>query len=866
MVLYPFSYLYGLMALPFGAEAAKMAEQEIAGVGYRPFGKEGQEASGLIAKGMEAFLTPTRKATEKVEKISPRAAYLTKVGGEVLQFALTGGIGKGVVNKTRAYRAINKAKKQGVKVMELIRKRRAEIDKAVLDSEIFVKQFEKDLTPKELEALPFIRQKIKDPEVLKKIGREDLIPIIEKPSTKLLESSEKIGKYYDEAHQYLKENWGEDLGFIENYVTQIWDIPKNRRAEVVNYFATKNPFTKKRTIPTLEDGINLGLKPKTINIAELLRIYDQYKIKTVHNMRFAKDLKNLVDEGGNPLMMRIDKAPEGWVTIEHPALSRAMFAGKTKKDGVILSKVPVKVHPEIAAEVKIIFDKPFSHAAISAYETINAFTKKTMLTLSLFHHFALTESAFSTGIGLKAISLWNPYKIYKAVKNKDFEIYKQMPLAKDSIDHGVTYGALADVQRSRVENSLIWLERELKDVPIAGKGAKGLRTANQLWDTALWDYYHNTLKLYAYEANTVNALKSAKKTMGKDLTLQEVTDVKRTMASFVNDSFGGQNWELSKVMGNPKMRQMAHWLFLAPDWTFSTLKQATAPMRGVQLQATNKIAGTALTKRAGLFWAKAVLYFNIIAQSVNYYNTKKTYGEGRFTWDNAPGHELNMFAGHNEDGTERYIRMGKQFREVMGLAMNPVRYLGAKLAPALRESIRQITAHGPGSGFPTEWAEEDEFWKTLAERAKSLAEMPLPFSLRPYIKDKPTMFMFSLPASKGMTNYGAVRLFKEAFKEQSPKKAKHIYISALQNNLDAESLFRSAKQAVKADMTYDDRRLAKDILKELDQLNDEAKKDAIKVYVQKGIITQNVMKQLEKLLISKGKVKEYQKLLGIEIK
>ena len=126
--------------------------------------------------------------------------------------------------------------------------------------------------------------------------------------------------------------------------------------------------------------------------------------------------------------------------------------------------------------------------------------------------------------------------------------------------------------------------------------------------------------------------------------------------------------------------------------------------------------------------------------------------------------------------------------------------------------------------------------------------------------------MFSLPASKGMTNYGTVRLFKEAFKEQSPKKAKHIYISALQNNLDAESLFRSAKQAVKADMTYDDRRLAKDILKELDQLGDEAKKDAIGVYVKRGIITQNVMKQLEKLLISERKTKEYQKLLGIEIK
>jgi len=63
---------------------------------------------------------------------------------------------------------------------------------------------------------------------------------------------------------------------------------------------------------------------------------------------------------GEPLMMRSDKAPVDWVTIDHPAMNRAMVVGKIGKEGVLLTKVPVKVHPEIAKEVKIIFDKPFS--------------------------------------------------------------------------------------------------------------------------------------------------------------------------------------------------------------------------------------------------------------------------------------------------------------------------------------------------------------------------------------------------------------------------------------------------------------------------------------------------------------------------
>jgi len=867
----------------------------------------------------------------------------------------------------KATKPIQKAVDEGAKVMDMIGRRRADIDVGMLRSSVFINQFERKLSTKELEAIPFIREGIKDPTILSKIGREDLIPFIQTPSPKVRRVTDIIGRYYDESHQFLKENWG-DVNFIEDYVTHIWDIPKGRKSEVVNYFATKNPFLKKRTIPTLEEGIKLGLKPKTTNIADLLRIYDQYKIKTAYNFNFAKELKAAVNESGEPLIMRVDKAPADWVTIDHPALNRAMMTGKTTKqvpttdtfriinetvekiktierrvptggavtpstsrqiqalEGVIqnsleargmtgpeaslylnrirsayagagvaegeaiervseqvsrrvrdrvfrevktkfpvdvpiLSKVPVKVHPDIAKEVKIIFDKPFSHPAIHAMEVVNAFTKKGMLTLSLFHHHALTEAAFATGIGKKAVTLWNPVKIIKALKNKDFAIFSEQKLAEDAIKNGgVTFGALEDVQRNVVQKALTTLERRTKKIPGLNLATKGARKANDLWDTALWDYYHNTLKLWAYEKNVVTGLRGAKQRLGRALTKDEILSVKKEMGNFVNNSFGGQNWDMSRTLGNPKIRQMLHWGLLAPDWTLSVIKQAAAPVRGA---VKGGVAGKALMGRGADFWMKAGLYFNLVAQSVNYYHTKQDYGKGRFTWQNSPGNALNIFIGRNDDGTERYMRMGKQFREVLEWGLNPMDKLGGKLSPTARESIRQISGHNPGAGFPTEWAEKEGV-ATIPGRLKSIASMPIPFSLRPYVESRPGTFMFTFPTKRGMTNYRAVDLFKKALKKKSIDQVKRIYISALENNLDAQQLFRSARSSVKADITYDNKKVAKEILNELQGLDPKAGQDAFMLYRDRGTITPDIALQIDKLMRKDTGIKQQREALGIQ--
>lgn len=776
---------------------------------------------------------------------------------------------------------------------ELVRRRGADIKVMKLDSAKFIRDLkfsgkkvtgiEKIFAPEgqrrvfskaEREAITLLAQKIRNPDVLKKIGRERVADIIKNPTPEILSAVKKVRIYLDKGYEFMNKNTeGAGMPYWDNYVTQIWDIPKNKMQGAMNSFRVNNPFAKKRRIPSIEEGINLGFKPKTLDITEILEIYDNYRIETHFNKRIVDSLSemkfpNETTGKMESLVKRADKAPEDWVLIDHPALNRAKMVGELKgdKEGLILMKTPLKVHPEIAKELKVIFDKPFSGRAITALTIANAFMKKGQLSLSLFHGSALMESAASSGFLLKSVGQLYPLKAYRALRYGDYEIFRNMEVAKDAIRRGdVEFGALSDVQKGIIDNALLAMELETQNIPGLKHATKGIRKANKLWDAGLWDYIHNTFKLYAYEGQVLSELKridrAVEKGKRKPPTQEEINQVKRDTGTFVNDSFGGQNWDLHSTLGNPKVRQLAQLTFLSPDWTLSTLRQAGAVPQGLirALATGNKTQ----LRRATFFWARSALYFNIIAQSINFYNTEKEYGKGRFTWDNTPGKELDIFIGHNPDGTERYLRTGKQFREVLEYGIDPIQKIGSKMSPVAREGIRQLTKHDPGSGFPTKFAETD-MWSPegLKERGISLIKSPIPFSLRSYVSDRPANFMFTWPTSKGLSNFKTRKLFKEAIKRNEPELVERIYISALENGLDAQALYKGVFADIKTDITYDNKKVAKKILIEYNKLEvGRERKDLLELYSKRKILTPEVRKELGKLMSIRGNAAQQLKLI-----
>lgn len=643
-------------------------------------------------------------------------------------------------------------------VKNLIKTRYSEIKIGSLESEIFIRDIKKNLTKKEREIIPFLIQgTYKTPEKLK-------------PWVK------KIRDYYDEGFLFLRDNY-QKPNYLQNYVNQVWDIPKNRTKEAISFFTTKNPFTKQRKIPTLEEGIKLGLKPKTTDITKLIRIYDGYKATTVANKRFVDGLNKLSDEFGNKFIIRADKAPADWVSVQHPALDKAI--GVPIGEGqLLIPKIPSKVHPEIAKQVKVVLGQPFSGAAVHALDTIYAFTKKTALSVSLFHHYALTESAISAGIYKKLISLWSPKNIYNAIKKGNYAIFKDIPLTKDALKHQLQLGALPDIQRSRVHQTLKNLEFKTKNVPILKSVTKGIRSFNEIWDKFLWDYYHNSLKLYAYENWVEQALK---KNVKKGFP-QTVNQIKDKAAILTNNTFGGQIWE--NLMVTPKMQQVLHWTLLSPDWTLSTLKQAGAPFKS-----------GLIGKEARKFWLRAAIYFYGVSNVLNYANTKKEFGEGKWMWENDPEHKTFIFLGMDENGQKKYLRHGKQFREIFEWLENPLKKFGNKLAPVTREALTQLSGTTP-IGWDTEFKGKD-FWdiETLKARAKSLISLGAPYSLSTVTKSK-NLLGLAFPISKGLSWYEANELMIKAIEKKDKNYLTEIWRAALENNLNAQQIYENAKREV----------------------------------------------------------------------
>ena len=92
-----------------------------------------------------------------------------------------------------------------------------------------------------------------------------------------------------------------------------------------------------------------------------------------------------------------------------------------------LIKLPIKVHPDLVKPLKVIFDSRFEHGIINAIEIVNGFLKKAELSLSFFHHGALTETGVATmGLGKMGRSNINIAKSYFTKKKPILENFEEV--------------------------------------------------------------------------------------------------------------------------------------------------------------------------------------------------------------------------------------------------------------------------------------------------------------------------------------------------------------------------------------------------------------------------------------------------------
>ncbi len=602
-----------------------------------------------------------------------------------------------------------------------------------------------------------------------------------------------------EVNEFLDASGKEEyIKFLNNYLPHFYAGGRKKISAATGGWVRKNsPNAKQRKIPTLADAQDMGLKPLTQNIATLHRMWSRVNWQVATTRKLVQELKELKGADGKPLIRIPSEAPEGWIFTEHPAVSKVFarkVGGKT-----LLWRGGAKVDPDAWRAIRQVLDTRFDGPIVRAIEGFNAFSKKALLSFSLFHHIALSESSMASVGPAKGVVLFGK-QASPFGKKAMFTYRAGLKLLDDPkfLEDATRAGLVLDSPYqyvSRVMRLIQGAEAATKGVPVVGKVVRVVRQGIQWWDHQLWDKWHRGLKVYGYYDNLQRELARAPEGFTED-------QIKEEVAKVINDAYGGQEWQ-TQFWLSPKAQQVSRMTLLALDWTASNARIAFRPV----------FQHKGATGRIGLrYWRNMAITLFMTHQLLNLITS------GKWTWENEEGHKFDIdvtdairkLPWRDPNDKQRfYIHFGKQAREVIGWVQAPFRTLLRKLSPAAKTGIEQVSGYQVGTTFPQEWMRdefaEEDLLGTWWPRSKAIAKQFVPFSLRG------NNFAFAAPMSKGMTPWKArkalgivLRAHAEpgwlhpAAKEGEVRQIGQDIVAAAElNGHDGQKLFRQALGSVK---------------------------------------------------------------------
>lgn len=503
-------------------------------------------------------------------------------------------------------------------------------------------------------------------------------------------------------------------------------------------------------------------------------------------------------------------------------------------------KVPVRVHPDIAATLKTVFEPKKEYLDILGFKPGKVLDEQTAImkmlefSVSGFHNIALTES-YLGNVGIKGLKeSLNLKNVWNALKNNEYDVYKKDKIASQAIQDGLQIGTPLDIDRGTVEtivnNVGNWAE---KNIPYLGKSfsmitktaEKGIEANNKI----LWDVIHNNYKLTTYEL-----------LVNQEAEKGAMTDAKRKeIAQWVNDSFGGLAMENLGITPSTK-KMMSRWL-MSPDWLIATTRQfmgffstetghkklnklasssdfwqkakEVSQVLGIHSLTDDVTASGTRGRIARKFWIRSAIIsslgmniLNAIFRMKDKDDYPELYPEKLTPKDysmlgNSTGAKSYVFIGRNKDGTERYLRLGKQFREVPEMVADPIKHFGAKLAPVWQSGATIFTGRNIG-GFEDKEMADAKGWKRIGLGAKNLGSRYVPLSVRnAYNKEVKgigsdfTPFDLIGNTSKGMSKYKAKEQFMEAYKKGNKQSNIEAIEKSMRRNSFSEKDIKSIKQS-----------------------------------------------------------------------
>lgn len=641
-----------------------------------------------------------------------------------------------------------------------------------------------------------------------------------------------------EFDKQIREVYGEHVGLQdpERYLAQVWDLSREgmKKIRAVSRNIVRDKFLREKLIDDYKYGKEeAGLTPRFNDVADIIEYRRQYATRAMANRMFADALKKMgamVDER-QMHQLRLYSYVQA---VNTPALQKATYIGKTPKGERTLMMRNQYIHPDIAPAINAIFGEPWGktipgteyRSLFGAVELLRAFQKQQAVMWSFFHNIALGEVSQGVYASLatrnpKYIGKWftsmfflNP-DFYKGIKSGIYEtvghkygmkrpsdppyLTRKREEILDPLQHNMS------LRTAEQETTVVRTLRHAFDrsdsrlARAAGIPFRTIGNVAYIFNRALWDYYLPGSMLDSYWSILRQELAK-----NIDRSPAEISQLKRTIADHLNRIYGAEN--LERLLLHPKARQAMAFLFFAPIWTLSNIRNVTA---GYQNEA-----GARLTNR----WiAGAAFSWFLTSQLANYARSKQfdmpdREGKtgGHWMWDN-PGAPLyfngkyyegltdnavNIADGYNLDGSERYIRFGKAFREPFMWMLEPLKTLGTKLSIPIQLAMTTITGHEPGTGFKVIEKEADPATQRK-QFAGMILESFMPFGMQDvYRKGMRAIAPETIPESnlrqqylelfgtpvmpsgltvrKGLSYTTAVQSYKEAILEGREDKMREV--------------------------------------------------------------------------------------------
>lgn len=427
--------------------------------------------------------------------------------------------------------------------------------------------------------------------------------------------------------------------------------------------------------------------------------------------------------------------------------------------------------------------------------------------------------------------------------------------------------AAADVQNmfDNMRDAMIKVQEKLKDGnKISGTVAKAsipfkvasqmLSLINKGMDVALWDFLHDGLKLATYRMRADKTKERAKK---KGWTEEELSRALDEDGQFVNDMFGGQHWD---VLGaSHRTLRYAGRVLLSPDWnasttrhflaltgygsiwneaTFENFKQYYKRLKHKELTPEDEGRRSRQISALLCYGIGFMVFYEGIANGINAAfraldeekerkkaeEMRKTnpnyrsmyelaYGDEGMKWydylmrGNSLGQQSKIFLGRYEDGTEMYVRHGKQFREVPEYLFNHkgelefpgpmVQRMIGKANPMVRMTLDDINYL---SDFQASHADQEiqrKYGKTIGLLYKD-ALYWAPFLIPSQENKEFKAVDFFFPSSKGFSPWKAQSYFKDFILSGDMEGVVMTYQSCQRNGIDPEAQIKAAIGSVKA--------------------------------------------------------------------